>query len=334
MTKVGGRGSLSLVVVAFFLALISAPPPSYAKEQRNPRTRQKNRFNDESAWEVPAPSARIANRLHDISPPESAGECRVPQTREVLKDFYSKLSGESWKRNIGWLEPFLDHCSWYGIVCDPNTLCVIGIHLPRNFLAGTLSDTRLGEIPNLRSLDLTENEIEGPFPDWIRDPRAQYGDRGDDDGMETETTNYWWSTMVNIDLSGNNLSGTLPPDIQYLWNLRQLYLGNNSLGATDGGLVTGFPIPPSLKELWYLGVLDLSGNAFGGIIPEELGELSELGVMRLDQALGVRKLKGVLDADHPVCRLRIDRFSEGHLSELCVTRDDVDNELRCSCCTC
>ena len=85
----------------------------------------------------------------------------------------------------------------------------------------------------------------------------------------------WYGVTVNrkgrvsgVYVSGNNLTGALPPELEGLSELRRLALfGNSSL--------TG-EIPPELGNLATLQDLYLNGNALTGEIPPELGNLATL----------------------------------------------------------
>ncbi|MCB9264981.1 MAG: gliding motility-associated C-terminal domain-containing protein [Lewinellaceae bacterium] len=71
---------------------------------------------------------------------------------------------------------------------------------------------------------------------------------------------------------GNNLTGTLPPELGSLQYLEYLHLQGNALG---GG------IPPELGNLGRLFSLDLSDNNLAGSIPPQLGGLDNLIFARL-----------------------------------------------------
>lgn len=73
--------------------------------------------------------------------------------------------------------------------------------------------------------------------------------------------------VKQLQLSGNNLNGTIPPELGDLSNLELLLLANNQLSDS---------IPPELGNLGSLLILDISGNQLSGSIPVELGNLPAL----------------------------------------------------------
>ena len=70
-----------------------------------------------------------------------------------------------------------------------------------------------------------------------------------------------------LDLTDNGLKGQIPPELGFLINLEALYLDSNQLSG---------PIPPELGNLTNLLSLFLSNNRLEGPIPSELGKLSKL----------------------------------------------------------
>jgi Leucine-rich repeat (LRR) protein len=73
--------------------------------------------------------------------------------------------------------------------------------------------------------------------------------------------------LAFLNLSSNKLEGPIPPSIGHLAKLEQLTLSNNSL--------TGM-IPSQITNLSHVGQLDLSGNLLYGEIPAGIGNLSQL----------------------------------------------------------
>ena len=80
-------------------------------------------------------------------------------------------------------------------------------------------------------------------------------------------------TLINLERLGlyeNNLTGRIPPELGTLINLEELKLDNNNL--------TG-PIPAELGALTNLENLHLHGNDLTGSIPPELGDLHNLKLL-------------------------------------------------------
>ena len=78
--------------------------------------------------------------------------------------------------------------------------------------------------------------------------------------------------VTGLDLSGNNLHGTIPADLKDLTNLRELNLSGNSLEGT---------IPWQLTLLGNLESLNFSGNNLRGAILSALSDLSNLRELNL-----------------------------------------------------
>ena len=109
-------------------------------------------------------------------------------------------------------------------------------------------------------------------------------------------------------LNGNELAGAIPDELGNLAELRGLVLDNNDLSGaipTELGnlaqlrrLVLGNnelsgPIPSALAELSQLTFLDLTGNNLSGTIPAELGTLPRLDSLML----GNNELSGPIPAE-------------------------------------
>ncbi|XP_038881621.1 receptor-like protein EIX2 [Benincasa hispida] len=79
-------------------------------------------------------------------------------------------------------------------------------------------------------------------------------------------------SMVNVDLSNNNLYGRIPSEIATIANLFNLNLSHNHLSGT---------IPMEFGRSLALESLDLSFNQLSGSIPNSMSSLSSLGVLKL-----------------------------------------------------
>jgi len=89
------------------------------------------------------------------------------------------------------------------------------------------------------------------------------------DGVTVENGHVVW-----LDLSLNNLTGSIPPELGNLTNLQEIYLSSNQLTGS---------IPPELGNLTNLQRLNLYHNQLTGSIPPELGNLNNLWSASLDE---------------------------------------------------
>ena len=85
--------------------------------------------------------------------------------------------------------------------------------------------------------------------------------------------------VIEIDLDGNGLSGSIPGALRDIASLERLDLGPQPPDTPSGqplfNMLTG-PIPPELGSLTNLVFLDLGFNELSGPIPRELGSLVNL----------------------------------------------------------
>jgi hypothetical protein len=81
-----------------------------------------------------------------------------------------------------------------------------------------------------------------------------------------------WTLIAFLDVSNNNLQGSIPAAIGEFVLLNMLNMSHNSL--------TG-PIPSELGNLTQLEALDLSSNELSGGIPRELASLDFLAMLNL-----------------------------------------------------
>ena len=116
--------------------------------------------------------------------------------------------------------------------------------------------------PDRAALVALYNATDGPNwvdnENWLTDAPL-----GDWYGVRTDAS----GRVDRLDLSENNLTGSIPPELGNLASLDLLYLYGNGL--------TG-PIPPELAHLTELTSLDLADNELSGSFPAELGQLASL----------------------------------------------------------
>ncbi|KAF6145973.1 hypothetical protein GIB67_033332 [Kingdonia uniflora] len=135
----------------------------------------------------------------------------------------------------------------------------------------------LGGFRNLKHLSLAKNQFSGEIPQEL----------GDNCG-----------TLLELDLSGNKLSGGFPSTFTSCSSLQSLNLGNNNLSgdflttvvSTLSSLrylyvpynnITASSIPQSLTNCDQLQVLDLSSNGFTGTIPSWFCSSSSFSLQKI-----------------------------------------------------
>ncbi|KAL8241392.1 hypothetical protein R6Q59_014747 [Mikania micrantha] len=131
------------------------------------------------------------------------------------------------------------------------------LYLSSNMLDGVIPSS-LGNCRNLLALILYGNKLSGKIPTQL---------------LQVS------SLSIILDLSKNNLFGSLPTEVGYLDKLTILDLSENNLSGA---------IPISLGDCGSLLGLSLKGNLFQGVIPQSLSSLKAL--MALD--ISYNKLSG------------------------------------------
>jgi len=150
-------------------------------------------------------------------------------------------------------------------------------------LSGKIPES-IGNLRNLTVLDLSNCQLNGSIPPFTQ-----------------------WPMIESIDLSGNNLIGSLSSDGYYaLRNLKIVDLSNNSISGvvpaslfsspslvyldlSQNNFTGNFQLCPNIS--FNLRVIDVSNNKLQGPIPELLSEL--VGINRLD--LSSNNFTGTVD---------------------------------------
>ena len=173
------------------------------------------------------------------------------------------------------------HCKWFGISCNIDG-SITSINLQGALFGGNLSNLDFSSFPSLVSLNLSDNNLTEHIPPQL--------------GM--------LSKLANLNLSMNYLSGFLPVSLANLTQISLLYMGNNLIsGELDQRLFSNWTklqylefqnnnftgmIPPEIGHLTNLKELALANNQFHGVIPSEIGNLKSLKAL----ALHVNHLSG------------------------------------------
>ncbi|XP_074281727.1 uncharacterized protein LOC141606479 [Silene latifolia] len=154
------------------------------------------------------------------------------------------------------------------------------LRLRKNKFSGTIP-RQLCSLPQLQTLDLAHNRFSGSIPRCLSNLRAMTSLTKLDtsyqglDSLDTSGVNEviqgieraYTSTLpylVDIDLSCNNLVGSIPNEVTKMSSLLSLNLSHNQLSGT---------IPNNIGGLRSLISLDLSKNKLRGSIPTSMGAL-------------------------------------------------------------
>lgn len=141
-------------------------------------------------------------------------------------------------------------CNWMGITCDEDNIFVTNLNLTNMGLKGTLETLNFSSFPNILTLNLSGNFLNGSIPPEI-------------DAL---------SKLSHLDLSNNDLSGNIPFSIGKLANMTYLNLAKNQISGH---------IPKEIGKSMNLKFLILSLNNLSGHIPVEIGKLINMNYLRL-----------------------------------------------------
>ncbi len=156
----------------------------------------------------------------------------------------------------------------------------------------------LGDLSNLRVLDLSGNRLKGEIPGRLGDLSSLETLDLSDNGLTGAIPRGLGrlSNLTGLSLHSNQLTGPIPSELGGLTNLTDLSLHNTRLSGQMprelGGLTKlrrlslystrlSGPIPLELGKLTELEQLSLQYNYLTGTIPWELGGLSRLATLHL-----------------------------------------------------
>ncbi|BAT96141.1 hypothetical protein LR48_Vigan02g062300 [Vigna angularis] len=130
---------------------------------------------------------------------------------------------------------------------------------------------------DLRLLDLSHNECNGHLPAWLEQLENLRSLIMTDSNLEGSLPCDILTKLVNLEnlvVSNNNFTGSLPDCIGELVSLKILILSSNHFDGI---------IPRSLVQLVSLTDIDLSRNSLNGTIPHNIGQLKNLSTLYLSE---------------------------------------------------
>ncbi|KAJ6346876.1 hypothetical protein OIU76_003541 [Salix suchowensis] len=162
-----------------------------------------------------------------------------------------------------------DVCSFTGVRCDKHRQSVVKLNLSRGAITGPLSPI-ISNLSGLRSLSLSENNFYGIIPPKFSSLHHLHSLLLDSNNLHGPFPEFL-SILPNLtvlSLSGNHLTGTLPPSFfSNCTSLANIDLSQN--------LLTG-QIPEEIGNCPGIWNLNLYNNQFTGELPASLANISEL----------------------------------------------------------
>ncbi|TYH82936.1 hypothetical protein ES332_D02G096500v1 [Gossypium tomentosum] len=169
------------------------------------------------------------------------------------------------------------------------------LKLRNNLLQGLIPQ----QLENIRALDLSANNFTGNVPAEVGLGNIRYLALSDNklSGRIPFSLCQENCELMLLDLSNNNLVGTIPTSFGNCSPLLYLNLGSNNL--TDGipeelqgakrlrflnvsGNHFDGPFPSVVRRLERISVIDMGNNKFSGKIPEFIGDLKDLRILLLE----------------------------------------------------
>lgn len=163
----------------------------------------------------------------------------APREKQILVDFYNATNGAQWNTTWNLNAPVN---TWEGVTLENNS--VTGISMLFNNINGQLPAS-LGELENLKVLELSFNNISGALPESL-------------------------GNLKNLEIlafNGNNLSGAVPAALGKLGNLKQLHLSSNQLNGI---------LPETLGNLKNIEIFNVFENNLSGNLPSGLAHCRHL----------------------------------------------------------
>jgi hypothetical protein len=215
----------------------------------------------------------------------------------ALSTFFYAFEGESWNPLIAdrWMDYTKDECLWFssgfGYFEDGKYIewsmeahgysQVEPCNGVGEFIQVNLQDLQMSGLQpfvppetalltSLQAVQLYLNDLEAPLPDLF------------------PTELCLMSTLDEIWICTNNVTGYIPSELGLMTNLKVLDINTNSFSG---------PLPSELVLMTSLQLLDLHNNGLSGRIPDGLWHFSELKMLQLSN---IPMLTGLIPTDGPL----------------------------------
>ncbi|XP_021600121.1 leucine-rich repeat receptor-like tyrosine-protein kinase PXC3 [Manihot esculenta] len=191
-------------------------------------------------------------------------------------------------------------CLWKGVHCSSDNSSVIGLSFNGFGLSSSVFLSFVCKIESLQSLDLSNNQLSSIpirfIDDCGRIPGLKLLNFSKNALVGPLPTFRSFAGLESLDLSFNNLSGSISLQFGELPALRKLYINFNGFsGSVPVNLgksmaleelklsVNSFQgeIPLEISKYQNLSLIDLSSNKLNGSIPESIGNLTKLKILIL-----------------------------------------------------
>lgn len=154
-------------------------------------------------------------------------------------------------------------CSWSGVFCDEEKEPVTRLDFTGIGLTGSIPDTTIGKLTKLQYLDLSDNKITGlPSDLWSLGSLKSLNLSSNQISGTLPSNIGNFGFLESLDLSSNNFSGEIPAAISSLVSLRVLKLNQNGFE---------YSIPFGIRSCHSLVTIDLSSNRLTGLLPDSFG---------------------------------------------------------------
>mmetsp|Transcript_5774 Transcript_5774/g.7253 ORF Transcript_5774/g.7253 Transcript_5774/m.7253 type:complete len:642 (-) Transcript_5774:270-2195(-) len=196
--------------------------------------------------------------------------------RDIILTLIQGDSGDKWaEEQDGW-DRYSDKpvCTWDGITCNEDGKIII-LDLTGQRLEGTLP-VQLKRLSALNALILRGNSFSGTIPRSITRLSKLHRLILSRNGLTGTIPKIKSPTLISLNVSSNRLSGPIDDVLDFTAtdSLSSIDLSHNNLSGT-------LPPIPTYKH-HNLNILDLSFNHFTGTIPEKYGELQSMQYMYLN----------------------------------------------------